>query len=167
MRSISNTVKNFLQAGLLAVVITSLAVFNFPVTPVNAATITSIRASAAATTSANASTPTGVDVSALTGDFTIKLQVSNLARTSGTATLAVRICVQDVAAADFTIPYTIACWQLTGPVTSAADKVFSISSKDLADTSALSFGQTNGKFRFIVERITANSTVTYAGWLEQ
>ncbi len=154
--------KLFVSGGLAALLIVGLLATLAFIPAANAATITSVQA---AVTKTAAFDGTGLDVSGLSGDFTLKLHVSNMSSASATPTAA--FCFEYVAAADFTTPYYAWCVQVD-KTSASADKVWSIKSSSLPDVVALSWGQTNGKIRLSLIRIGGTTpTVTYDAWLEQ
>ncbi len=134
-----------------------------PALPLDAATITSLQASTTQTAGFDGSV---VDVSGLSGDFTVKIQVSSL-----TAGKTARLALEDAAAATFPASPTPAntAWviQVKGQIGSAYDRVFSIHSRDLPHSAASVFGQTNGKFRISLIGIDSGASITYSAWLEQ
>ena len=126
-------------------------------------TITSLQSS---TTQSAAFDGAVLDVSALTGDFTVKLQISSL-----TSAKSAMLALEGAAAATFPASPTPAntLWvvQAKGPTGSAYDRVFSIHSRDLPYVGGAIFGQTNGKFRVSLTAIDASASVTYSAWIEQ
>jgi len=101
-----------------------------------------------------------LDVSALSGDFTIRMTATKL--TVGKTAL---LQLQEVAAADFTTPNVAWTVQLHGQI--QQQQVFTVRSYQLPNTVARAWGKTNGKFRFCLAAIDGSASINYAAWLEQ
>jgi hypothetical protein len=105
------------------------------------------------TTVATATAATGVDVSAYGPGFTINLDVLSV---TGTAT----VCIQDTVAS-FSPAQDIWCTQV-GP---GGPSSYSIKSSSLPDTAATVIGQSGGKLRANVERLSAGGSLTYQAFI--
>ena len=102
-------------------------------------------------------TGSAIDVSGITGDWTIKLQVSTL-----TAAAKVRFQFEDTVT-DWTASLVGPTFNLLGEYTVACDKVKSFKK---ANYPSLRLGSVSGQLRLKVTEITAASSVTYHAWIE-
>ncbi len=168
-------IRNLFSALVLSALVAGLVLA--PITAARAATITVIQATV---TETSAFVGTSIlDVHALSGNFTVKLDVQSFTVASSTG--AATICLEAAAVATMATASTLAtypawCIQVYTALTSAGsvaggyqpDSVFSVTAAQLPYTNAVVFGQTNGKFRFSLESITgATASIKYSGWLEQ
>jgi hypothetical protein len=102
-------------------------------------------------------TGTGVDVSALTGDWTLKVQVESL-----TNQKAARLVFEDTVN-DFTASVAVAVFAFLGGLEKTYDKVKSFKKADLPGARV---GVTNGKMRLNVGLIDGSASVKYRAWIE-
>lgn len=125
------------------------------------ATLTDITTGAQTVTATGAVTPTaGLDVSAITGDFTIVVDVQSL--TSGKTA---RIQVEDSANA-FTAAAALAVFDVTGKIdsTNASSVRYSRRKYELPNNQ---FGATGGVVRINVTALDSGSTLALHSWVEQ
>lgn len=103
----------------------------------------------------------GVDVSGLTGDWTLKINVSAMSD-SATNTPLIRLLFEDTVNS-----FTAA---LAGPVVSfkgalfpASDKVHSFKKQDFPD---LRLGTASAQLRLSLSNILSTGSITYRAWIE-
>lgn len=109
-----------------------------------------------------AATGTGVDVSALTGDWTLKLHIESMAD-SVTATLpVVRFAFVDTVNS-FTASLTGPTASFSGTLGSSYDKVVSWKKADFPD---LRIGTPSALLRLDLTKIESGGTIVYNAWIE-
>lgn len=121
------------------------------------ATISNITTGVQAVTAAGAVTGT-LDISGLSGDFTVKVRVTEL----GADKVAV-LALEDTVNA-FTAAVQQAVVQVKGKVVAEAEKVFSFSSRDLP---ALRIGTESAVLRLNALSVTATPGLKVHAWIEQ
>jgi hypothetical protein len=105
-----------------------------------------------------ANTPaTGTDVSDLTGDWSVQVVVSELRPTTGSGPKTATLCVQYVAAADFSTPKYGPIVQMRTDVQPGAPVVHSFRRHDFP---ALPMGVASGKLRLCVLDLDANAYIS-------
>jgi hypothetical protein len=106
----------------------------------------------------------GIDISAITGDWTLFLRISELKAASGTPTAI--FAFEHVAAADFTTPINGPTFCFQGPISLDSidsDVVVSVRKRDFP---ALKAGVTDGKVRLALETPGGTTpSVTYDSWM--
>ncbi|MDE2103013.1 MAG: hypothetical protein KGL39_37560 [Patescibacteria group bacterium] len=139
--------------------ILALALALFAVGSMFAATQSDITTGVQTLTSAGAATGT-LDTSALTGDYTIKVQVTAL--TAGPA----RVCVEDTAnATAFSDKTPVFCFDVNAGTIPGSGITQSVRAYQVPATR---FGATNTKLRVYVYTLSGSSpSISVHGWLEQ
>jgi hypothetical protein len=106
-------------------------------------------------------TGVGIDTSGITGDWTLKLNVSQLSD-SGSAVPLVRFVFED-SINGFTASLSGPAVSFKGALVSSADKVKSFKKQDFPD---LRLGVAGATLRLKLSNIEAGGSCTYRAWLE-
>lgn len=107
---------------------------------------------------------TGIDISAITGNWTLYLRISELKAASGTPTAIFGF--EHVAAADFTTPIIGPAFCFQGPISKDSSDGEVVVSIKKYQFPALSAGVTNGKVRLALETPGGTTpSVTYDSWM--
>lgn len=106
-------------------------------------------------------TGTGIDISGITGDWTLKINVSSMSD-SGSSTPQVRFAFEDTVN-DYTASLAGPTVSFKGALTNVADKVKSFKKQDFPD---LRLGTASAQLRLKLSNIESGGSVTYRAWLE-
>ena len=105
-------------------------------------------------------TGSGVDISGITGDWTLKLNMSNLADSSTTP--IVRFAFEDTVN-DYTASLAGPTVSFKGAIAKSYDKVKSFKKQDFPD---LRLGTGSAQLRLKLSNIESGGSCTYRAWLE-
>lgn len=117
-------------------------------------TLTEVQARVSKTT---AFTGTGIDVSAITGDWTLKIQVESL-----TSAKKARFAFEDTVN-DYTASLAGPTFNFLGTLASSYDKVKSFKKQDFP---SLRLGTASAQLRLKLSEIDGSATCVYRAWLE-
>lgn len=115
----------------------------------------------AQTTKTAAFSGSGVDISGITGDWTLKINVSSMSDSS-TNTPQVRLVFED-SVNQYTAYLGGPAVSFKGALFPASDKVHSFKKQDFPD---LRLGVTSALLRLTLSNIEATGSVTYRAWIE-
>lgn len=123
------------------------------------ANITAITTGVQSPTTTGAVTGT-LDTSALSGDYTVKLNIQSLA-----AGKKIVVALEDTASGTpFNDAVQVKTWHFIGALSGATDVVVSVKNYEIPSTR---FGATNTKLRFNILSFDSGAAPKVVGWLEQ